>query len=119
MDNKLVNEVTEVSWHRNGIRGKGFYAVLFTGDVRAVTEKEGAMFNLQPGEAIKNAKWFAAIGDEPGECYVVCLDLIPTCGVRFGSNSWRGDQHEDELRPAIEKMSSSGSVRLGPFVIPS
>jgi len=115
---RLVNSVTEVSWHRNGISGKGFYAVLFTGEVANVSAEEAAFLNVEAGAAIPNAKWYAAITDEPGECYVVCLDLIQTRGVRFGANSWRGDQYEAELRPAIEKMQSSGSIRVGPFGVP-
>lgn len=57
---------------------------------------------------------------EKGSCAVICLDLIPEVGVKFGGgNSWRGDHYEDELRKAIETTKSSGSVRVGPLAIPT
>ncbi len=109
-DKKLINAVQEVAYHRNGVCGRGFYAVRFTADVEEVGPKD--------------ANWLATLTDDAGECYVICLDLIPTCGVRFaGGNSWRGDHYEPELREAIkqhtEAGSTSGGVRVGPFCIPT
>jgi len=100
--------VQEVSWHRNGISGVGFYAVRFKAEVGldAVGKKD--------------ANWLGILFDTPGECAVICLDLLETCGVKFGGgNSWRGDAFETELREAIKNMQSSGSVRVGPFGLPT
>lgn len=116
----LVNEVLEVSWHRNGIAGRGFYAVRFTSDIEPVGERESAMWNLPETHGQQSAKFLAILTDSPGECYVICTDLLETCGVKFaGGNSWRGDHYEPELRQAIATMQSSGSVRVGPFGFPS
>lgn len=102
---KIVDEVLEVAFHRNGICGRGFYAVRFLSTV----EGKGKL------------NFLATLTDDPGECYVICTDLLPTCGVKFaGGNSWRGDHYEDELREAIKNYGekTSGSVRVGPFAIP-
>ena len=114
---KIINSVEEVSFHRNGVGGNGFYAVLFTADLKTVSEKEAAVWALTAGEGKKDAKWLAIVFDEPGSCAVICLDLLPARGVKFGGNSWRGDLYEPELREAIVTMQSSGSIRVGPFGI--
>lgn len=114
-------KVIELSYHRNGVGGRGFYAVYFLADIDAVTEEEGKLWNLIPGAKVENAKWFAAVTDTPGECYVICVDLLSTRGVRFGGNSWRGDRFEPHIRKAIEDANdvTSGSIRVGPFCIPT
>lgn len=121
MSKKLVNKVLEVSWHRNGVGGRGFYAVYFLADIEAVSDVEAETWNLTEGEAIKDAKWLAVLTDTPGECYVICTDLLATRGVRFGANSWRGDRYEPELREAIKTTNdhTSGAIRVGPFCIPT
>jgi hypothetical protein len=118
--NNLVKEVVEVAWHRNGISGRGFYAVRFIADVEGLDASTAKLSGLPSGSGVRNAKWLAILTDDPGECYVICTDLLETCGVKFaGGNSWRGDQYEPELRDAIKAMNSSGSVRVGPFGIPT
>ncbi len=115
--------IQEVAFHRNGIGGQGFYAIRFLQDVEQSADWEKA--GIKPPEAapkkIKNAKWLAILFDEPGQCAVVCLDLMETCGVKFaGGNSWRGDWFESTLRKAIEDQQGvhSGAARVGPFSVP-
>ena len=109
MKAKLVKSVQEVAYHRNGISGKGFYAVRFTSDIE---EDDGTLGGRIPPvhptvAAHESANWLAIVTDDPGECYVICLDLIPTCGVKFaGGNSWRGDHYEAELRNDIRELRS-------------
>lgn len=95
-------EVKEVAFHRNGVGGVGFYAVLFT---------------WETGDGVQD--FVGIVFDEPGMCAVVSLDLVNTCGVKFGENSWRGDVVEPQLREAIEVMGSSSSIRIGPFGLPA
>lgn len=120
---KLVKSIQEVAWHRNGIMGEGFYAVRFTSDIDADDGTFGGKLKkplYEPTDGKKDANFLAILFDEPGRCAVICLDLIPTCGVKFaGGNSWRGDHYETELRAAIETEQSSGSVRVGPFGVPT
>ncbi len=86
---RMVNRIIEVAYHRNGVSGRGFNVVTFYGS--AATGMAGKRF-------------LATLTDTPGECYVVCTDLLPTCGVAFGEgNSWRGDEFEPELRRAVEE----------------
>lgn len=118
---KLVNKILEVAFHRNGVGGRGFYAVRFTGDIQP---DDGEMTGCKPTPGIKNAKWLGILTDDKGECYVICTDLLETCGVKFaGGNSWRGDRYEPLLRKAIqdaeETKTTAGGIRIGPFVLPT
>lgn len=89
-------DVRSVNWHRNGIGGEGFFAILFR------DEDVGA-------------DMVATLFDGPGQCAVLRVpDLSdPEKGVRFGINSWRGDHYETDLRKAAELWEETG--RLGPF----
>lgn len=88
--------VKQVAWHRNGICGEGFYAVLFT------DAEEGPMV--------------AALFDEPGYCAVFHIPRLANGNVAFGDNSWRGDRYASELRPLVEEwMKANGTNRCGPF----
>ena len=90
-------QVVDIQWHRNGVSGVGFYAILFDCE-------EGRMV--------------ATLYDERGFCSVLRVaDLSdPARGVKFGLNSWRGDYYESNLRQAVESWQTSG--RLGLFSIP-
>lgn len=90
--------IQEVSWHRNGISGEGFYAVRFQWGVSGSVEN-----------------FIATVFDAPGHCAVLSLDRMNKSGVAFGENSWRGDEIEDRLRQAIEARSEIN--RVGPFSV--
>lgn len=102
----LVKKIVQASWHRNGVGGVGFYAILFESEY-------GLMV--------------ASLFDEPGYCAVYLVERLsnPEIGVRFGENdnSWRGDRYEAVLRPMLqdylETSGSDGSIRVGPFGIPT
>lgn len=76
--------VDEVAFHRNGVSGEGFHAVLFR-------EREGRHWR----------KFLATVFPDPGVVAVVCLDLLPEHGVASFKNAWRGDYYEPHLRKAI------------------
>ena len=116
---KRVKEVQEVSWHRNGISGVGFYAVRFTADIEPCSKQDSAAWNIPETAGESAANFLAIVFDEPGMGAVICLDRISTHGVQFGGNAWRGDDFEPELREAIETMPTSGGVRIGPFCLPT
>ena len=95
----VVKRVHQVSFHRNGITGAGFHAVLFEGQ--------------HNGESL--GEFVATVFTRPGNVAVLRVpDLLdPKAGVMFGKNSWRGDTFEPELRAAInraDKDGSSGSI---------
>lgn len=92
--------IVDCSWHRNGIAGVGFYAVLFD-------DKE-------------HGRMVASLFDEPGYCAVYTIDELAKGNVAFANgNSWRGDQFESALRPLIDEfLKKDGTNRLGPFAFP-
>jgi hypothetical protein len=82
---KLIKKVTQIEYHRNGVCGDPFYAVLFTD-----SEKRNML---------------GVVFDAPMSVAVFEVGLLndPKIGVTFGHNSWRGDHYEPELRSAIRK----------------
>jgi len=62
----------------------------------------------------------ASVFPEPGCVAVYAVaELSKEEGVAFGENSWRGDRYEATLRRAIKNNDSDGSVKVGPFAIPT
>lgn len=92
-------KIIDVSWHRNGIGGVGFYAILFT--------EEGELM-------------VATLFDEIGYCAVYNVNRLAAKDIAFGSNSYRGDVFESKLRPLVEEfLSKKGTNRIGPFSVPA
>ena len=76
-------KVVDVSHHRNGVGGMGFYAVLF--------------------DDAENGRMVASLFDEPGYCAVYSVEELAKGNIAFArGNSWRGDVYEDALRPLIK-----------------
>jgi hypothetical protein len=75
-------EVKNVSWHRNGVCGVGFYSVAF---------------DYQDGE--KARSMIANVFNEAGYCAVIDVNEPLTC--------WRGDYFEDLLRPILKTHQGS------------
>lgn len=83
----MTFHIRQIEYHRNGVSGLPFHAVLFQD---------------------KGDEFLASVFAEEGAVSIVCLDLIPNDGVTFGRNSWRGDVYEARLRAAIaEKEAAS------------
>lgn len=134
---KLVNRIVQVAFHRNGICGEPFHAVVFTSthercavckglDSMGWTDGSGKPAHCvncrKPTEVeVFERKMLGIVFDKPSHVAVVSIDLLndPEIGVAFGENSWRGDRYEPELRAAIAAHDSDGSVRVGPFAIPT
>jgi hypothetical protein len=138
MSKKLISKIVQVAYHRNGVGGAGFHAVIFETENRSCICGAFASLGVNglgvdvcihqrdeghPPFAIvtKTARMVASVFDEPGHVAVYQIDKLsdPDVGVRFGENSWRGDQYETELREAIGRNESDGSVRIGPFALPT
>lgn len=71
--------IDAMQYHRNGVRGAGFTAVLFR---------------------LKGKRFMASAFGTAGHCAVVCLDAIKDHGITCGANSWRG---EDDFGPALRQ----------------
>ena len=76
--------VLNIDYHRNGIAGAPFHAIIFRDTGENSSVKIGIVFE-QP--------WHTAVLD---------IAKLADCDVEFGSNSWRGDQYEPQLRKAIK-----------------
>ena len=46
--------------------------------------------------------------DEPAHCAVLDVAKLAAGDIAFGSNSWRGDEYEPELRRAIATTNEKG-----------
>jgi hypothetical protein len=134
----MIGRIVQVAYHRNGVGGAGFHAVIFEYDDRRCicgafaslgvtgTGQDVCVNQRDEGHppfqiVTTPARMVASVFDEPGHIAVYRIDYLgnPEIGVAFGENSWRGDQYEAELRAAIRDNDSDGSVRVGPFAIPT
>lgn len=97
---RCVKRIVAASYHRNGICGIGFHAILF--------------------DDPNNGRMVASLFDEPGCCAVYKVEELAAGNVAFaGGNSWRGDNYEAALRPMLEAFTEErGSNRAGPFALP-
>jgi hypothetical protein len=75
--------ILDIDYHRYGIAGAPFHAIIFQGDLDTPGIKLGVVFDQ---------KWHTAVLD---------IGKLGNRDIRFGSNSWRGDQYEPALRKAI------------------
>ena len=80
-------QIEQISHHRNGISGESFHAVLFTSD-------ENTNADNSPRRMV------ASVFEAPGHVSVLDIAML-TYTVEFGTNSWRGDCFEAQLREAI------------------
>lgn len=95
-------KIIDASFHRNGICGAGFTAILFKD------------LDENPKELM-----VASLFDEQGCCAVYKVSELVKENIAFAQgNSWRGDNYEEKLRPLLEKFEKKGSNRLGCFSMP-
>lgn len=81
-------KIIEIAYHRNGVSGMPFHAVLF---------KQG------------RDKFIASVFEEPKYISVICLDRLPHISVA-NDNAWRGDEYESVLREAIDRTYNYGKT---------
>ena len=84
---KLI--INAIAYHRNGICGSPFAAILFEDSGPEASRKLAILF------------------DRPGHCAVLDLARLALGDIAFGSNSWRGDTYEPALRAAISPSQKS------------
>lgn len=99
--------IIEASYHRNGVGGVGFYAILFN-DLEAESENQNPMIA-------------SLFGDERnGLCAVYSVAELSGGNIAFANgNSWRGDHYESALRPLLKAyLAKEGTNRIGPFSFP-
>lgn len=79
-------DVLKVAYHRNGVGGNGFHAVLFKYDKSL---KVGVVFEEQASVAVLD------------------VGLLHKGVIESGVNSWRGDVFEMALRVACDEYDNS------------
>lgn len=99
-------KILSASYHRNGVCGVGFTAILFQH-----TDKE---------EGRQGRVMIASLFDEPGYCAVYDVQELDKGNIAFAcGNSWRGDHYECALRPLLAQWQKDhGSNQVGPFALP-
>jgi hypothetical protein len=83
-------KITAAAYHRNGVAGAGFDVVLFK-------------------VAREQSRNVAIFVNAPGHCAVLDVPLLAAGDIKFGSNSWRGDDFEPHLRAAIQQHQTKGN----------
>ena len=93
----IQGKIVDASWHRNGIAGEGFYAILFDDE--------------------KNGRMIVTLFDEPGYCAVYHVNELTLGNIKFAQgNSWRGDEYAHVIRPMLKEwLKEQGTNRCGPF----
>lgn len=81
-----------IAYHRNGVFGAGFYAIVF---------------NWDDGERVR--RMMATVFDAEAHIAVLDIGLLSIGNVTFGENSWRGDAFEDDCRKWIADYSNRAS----------
>ncbi len=83
----MAIEIRDVAYHRNGIAGLPFYAVLFN-------DTDAGMFNQ-----------VATIDEDGKDCRVINAGMVVTAG-EIGTrhmNKWRGDRYLHEIKEAMRE----------------
>ena len=83
MMNKI--KVQQTAYHRNGVKGNGYYLVLF---------KDGREDRL------------AIVFEDRGNVAIINPHLINAGVIAFGEASYRCEDYEPELRQAIDKWEN-------------
>ncbi len=99
--------ILNIDYHRNGICGAPFHAIVFRDTGPEGSAKLGIVF------------------EEPRHCAVLDIAKLAECDIEFGSNSWRGDRYELALRRAIadgektieSRTSGTGADTGKPIVV--
>jgi hypothetical protein len=85
-------KLLDLAQHRNGVCGAPFDVALF---------RDGASRKL------------AILFPEPGRSAVLDVARLAAGDIAFGSNSWRGDQYEPQLRKAVHDAHLGRLIREG------
>lgn len=91
----LISSVQSVDYHRNGVAGEGFHVITFT---------------MRDGR--ERRPMVATVFATPGQIAVLDVGKLADGDVAFGSNSWRGDDFEPELRQAIAEYEVARDASL-------
>jgi hypothetical protein len=80
--------IVATAYHRNGVSGAPFHAVLFE-------DANG-----------ENTRKLAILFEQPSCCAVLDVARLANGDIAFGSNSYRGDVFEERLRAALQSPTN-------------
>jgi hypothetical protein len=83
-------KIIDIALHRNGICGAPFHVVLF-----ADQDPQGS-------------RKVAIVFEKDGHCAVLDIAKLHAGDIAFGSNSFRGDNYEPNVRLAIKEHQTKG-----------
>jgi hypothetical protein len=110
--------IEQIDHHRNGVGGDSFYVVLFKyqpdsydpNDPRDPEPMMAVLFDLDQDEEGKDAHDRGEFYNTP--CAVFNRNKLERDEIRFGHNSWRGDEFDDILRTACKEWSKAEFAKL-------
>ncbi len=85
-------KIIHTAHHRNGVHGASFDLMLFEDHGPERSRKIGILF------------------EQPHHCAVLDVAKLAQGDIAFGSNSWRGDEYEPDLRKAIDGESLTATA---------
>jgi hypothetical protein len=95
-----LKRIIAIDYHRNGIDGAPFHAVLFDDSGDEGSRKLGIVF------------------DEPFHVAVFDVAKLAAGNITFGENSWRGDRFEPALRQAISRWFDANAKEIPIVAVP-
>ena len=84
-----IRKLIHLAHHRNGVSGTPFDVVIFRDTGKEGSVKLGIVF------------------DHPSCCAILDVDKLAKRDIAFGSNSWRGDHYEQDLRRMIAERETA------------
>lgn len=84
-----IMEIVRIDYHRNGVGGVGFIVAIVKPEVKDWPET--VLVTRTPYD------------DEGVSCFVLDYDLVTKGEIRFGYNSWRGDQFACIFDPVLDE----------------
>lgn len=98
----MTFNLIQVAYHRNGVSGDPFYAVLFESDI-------GELVACVPAHIFKDdGELRAAVKIAPPPCYVLQVGPVAEHKVTAGVASVRGDHFFESICEAIKEWSDDG-----------
>lgn len=97
-DSKSVGEVLDMSYHRNGVSGRGFWNIIFKGHEDADNIVAGHIFVATFFPADEMEEGYEAEGDD------ACVAVLRLGDLNQGNaeQAWRGDHFHDELQALVD-----------------
>lgn len=88
--------IEQLDFHRNGVSGNGFHCGIF----RAADGSRYLAIRTEDDEDVGNVC-----------CYVIELNRLPEHGIKFGLNSWRGDEFALEAAGLVAVSDAEDDIK--------